>query len=328
MNFMPELSIITVNWNCGELLQRCIECIEQHPPAVEYEILVIDNASSDDSLHFLESDRGEVTSSRVTVIKNQENRGFAKASNQGILASQSPLLLLLNPDTEVRPGAIDALIAAVRSEARVGVSGPRLLNTDGSLQPSVWPSLPMYLYCFFDDLQLCRLLPNRLRGELLKGRFSAHDARRVVKCISGAVLMVKREVVDDIGPYNEHYHMYGEDIEWQLRIERAGWKTIFEPAAVIVHHGGQSALKRWTGNEIRVREIDGTLRLQRDCYSPLYALLSTIARVFTFSVVRAKRRFSNEDSRLLDDLIALQVSYFKLSLRDLLNRGQRQAADF
>lgn len=314
---MPELSIIIVNWNCGDLLARCIASVEANPPNLSFEIIVIDNASIDDSYRFLENEKKSRGSATVTLIKNQENRGFAKASNQGIRLSHAPLLFLLNPDTEVKPGAIDALVAALQSEARAGMSAPRLLNSDGSLQPSIWPALPDFLYCFLFDLQFYRLLPKRTRGELLLGGFWDHDRRREVKSITGAALMVKRDLIESAGGYNEQYHMYGEDIEWQIRIDRAGWKMIFEPAAEIIHHSGQSAIKRWTDAEIRIRKVEALLRLQRDCYSPMHVMLSTLARTFTFSIIRVKRRMANQDYHYLDEMIRLQLSYFKLSVSDL-----------
>src|SRR6185295_11463408 len=156
-----ELSIIIVNWNGGELLRSCLKSVAQAPPSVSYDIVVVDNASSDESVAWLGS--AEVATLLpgidVHVIENADNAGFARANNQGFAYTRAPLLFLLNPDTEVKPGAIDALIACLRSHASFGACGPRLLNTDGSLQHSVWRNPPTASEILITGLGLWRLIP-------------------------------------------------------------------------------------------------------------------------------------------------------------------------
>src|SRR5262245_38979619 len=196
---MPELAIIIVNWNTGELLEQCVRSIEANSPGVNYEIYVVDNASMDESHLFLRALKRLEGGAPIYLIENQENLGFARANNQAIAISETPLLLLLNPDSEVAPGAIDAMIETIRLDTDIGVCGPRLHTSDGSLQPSVWSTMPGAIYCLLDDLQLYRLLPEKARGELLLGRFWNHDSQREVKSLSGAAMMVKREVIDSVG---------------------------------------------------------------------------------------------------------------------------------
>lgn len=234
----PELSIIIVNWNGGELLRSCLKSIARFPPSVPYDIVIVDNASSDDSVGWLKS--AEVNSLfphvGVHVIENRDNVGFGAANNQAFEYSHSPLLFLLNPDTELTPGAIDTLIGTIRFNPQTGAVGPRLNNTDGSLQHSVWRNPPTPWSIIVTSLGLWRLIPRRFRGSLLLGGHWSHDQRRSVPLLFGAAILVRREVVQQVGGFDERFHMYGEDHEWCIRIARAGWQLIFEPEAVVTHH--------------------------------------------------------------------------------------------
>lgn len=250
--FELELSIILVNWNGGTLLRRAVESIVANPPSVEYEIVVIDNASTDESLNSLRSSDATKQLNerrRFRIIENNVNRGFGSANNQGFEVTDTPLVFLLNPDTEVANGSIDLLIQTVRSKPAIGAAGPRILNADGSLQISVWRNPPAAWEILLSNLKLYLILPRRLRGELLLGGHWNHNRERVVPMLSGAAILVRREVIETVGGFDERFHMYGEDNEWCLRIIRAGWSLMFQPAAVVLHHGAQSSLQRWTNLE-------------------------------------------------------------------------------
>ena len=247
-----ELSIIIVNWNGGELLRRTVESIVTSPPSIEYEVVVVDNASTDDSVAMLRTSelvRELTDSGRLRIIENSENRGFGPANNQAFALSDAPLLLLLNPDTEVTGDSINCLIATVQSDSRIAAAGPRLLNTDGSLQISAWRNPPAAWEILLSQLKLYLLLPRRFRGELLLGGHWDHNRERSVPMLSGAAILVRRTVIEAVGGFDERFHMYGEDNEWCLRIVRAGWKLIFQPNAVILHHGARSSLQRWSNLE-------------------------------------------------------------------------------
>jgi GT2 family glycosyltransferase len=247
-----ELSVIIVNWNGGELLRRTVESVISCPPSVDYEIVVIDNVSSDNSLALLRASeiaRQLIETKRISILENQENIGFGRANNQAFALTNSRLLLLLNPDTEVTPGSIDRLIRTIDSRARVGIVGPKLLNLDGSLQVSVWRNPPAAWEIMLSQLKLYQLLPRTFRGELLLGGHWDHARERSVPMLSGAAMLVRRKVIDEVGGFDERFHMYGEDNEWCLRIARAGWLLVFQPAAVIHHHGAQSSLQRWNNLE-------------------------------------------------------------------------------
>ena len=254
---MPsELTIIIVNWNGRELIRNCLRSISQAPPSVPYDIVVVDNASSDDSVAWLRS--AEVSALLpgivVHVIENSDNAGFGKANNQAIAYTGAPNVLLLNPDTEVTPAAIDTLLACLNSDERIGACGPRLLNTDGSLQPSVYRNPPTPWVIIVTGIGIWRLIPRRLRGELLFGDHWDHSTRRSVPLLFGAAILAKRAMIEDVGGFDERFHMYAEDDEWCLRIVRSGWKLIFEPSSLVIHHRGRLANQRWSSSEnLRVR---------------------------------------------------------------------------
>jgi GT2 family glycosyltransferase len=253
-----ELAIIIINWNGGELLHRCLESIDNFPPTVSYEVVVVDNASTDGSREWLETQ-----TSKLRLIKNKENVGFGQANNIAFNETNQPLLLLLNSDAEVQEGSIDTLIASIRSNPRFGVVGPRLHNPDGTLQASVWRNPTTPFETLANAFRLYRLMPKRLRGDLLLGYHWDHTTSRSASLLSGAALMVRREVIEDVGGFEERFHMYGEDTEWCLRIVRGGWLMMFEPKAIVVHHGGASATKRWTDLEKRREVYISFFRFQR-----------------------------------------------------------------
>ena len=284
----PELSIIIVNWNGGELLRSCLRSIAQSPPSVAYDIVVVDNASSDDSVAWLRSSAVSdlLPGIGVYIIENADNAGFSKANNQGIAHSQAPLLFLLNPDTELTPRAIDTLIACLNSGERIGACGPRLLNTDGSLQHSVWRNPPTAWEIIVTGLGIWRLIPSRLRGELLLGGHWDHATRRTVPMLFGAAILARRAMIDEVGGLDEQFHMYGEDDEWCLRITRAGWLLMFEPGADVIHHGGQLSAKRWNSSEkLRVR-LNSSFDFQRRCLSRGQVVANLLAG---FGVMTAQR---------------------------------------
>jgi GT2 family glycosyltransferase len=252
-----DLSIIIVNWNGGRLLTRCIETVVSSNPKVSYEIVIVDNASTDDSLDQLRA--SEVVApmfdrEQIRIIHNTENRGFGAANNQAFAVVNSPYVFLLNLDTEVPPGTIDTLIEKLKSDPKIGACGPKMLNTDGSLQVSVYFNPPRAWHTLLSQLWLYRLLPQRVRGELLLGGHWNHDRERSVPMLGGAAILARREMIEQVGGFDERFHMYAEDNEWCWRITKSNWRLMFVPQALLLHHGAQSSGKRWSPtDQIRVR---------------------------------------------------------------------------
>ena len=280
----PELSVIFVNWNGGGLLRRAVESVERFPPSLAFEIVVVDNASTDGSREWLRSLGG-----RVRLVENEDNLGFSKANNQGIRSSAAPLVFLLNTDAEVREGTLDKLIETMRADERAGACAPRLVNPDGSLQPSVWRNPPTPWETLLSGLKLYRLIPRRARGRLLLGTFWDHSERRRVPMLPATALLVRRRTIDDVGALDEGFHMYFEDVEWCLRMVRGGWHLVFEPEAVVMHHGGQSALLRWGAGERWRVQLEASLRFQRQCLPAWQVKANLLAHCAVLLFERASR---------------------------------------
>jgi GT2 family glycosyltransferase len=313
-----ELSIIIVNWNGGHLLRCCIESLIKYPPGVPYEILVVDNASTDGSIDWLRSKELEerLGNTPLRLIENSDNRGFSKANNQGIALSDAPTLFLLNADAEVTAGAIDRLVSTLKSDEQVGACGPRLLNTDGSLQVSVWRNPPTPWEILLAGSKLHRLLPKHIRGELLLQSHWDHNRRRRVNMLSGAALLVKRRVIEDVGGLDERFHMYGEDNEWCLRVVRAGWVLMFEPDASVVHHGGQSSAKRWDSLEKLRVQLEANFRFQKYCLPRRHAAANILANSFLLFLQRALRKVQGRPAEEVEISLKMHLEGLKRALRD------------
>jgi len=229
----PVLSIIIVNWNTRELLAQCLESVSHEihrlgPLGVE--TLVVDNASTDGSTQMVQE-----RFPWVQLTENQKNVGFARANNQAILQSTGRYVLLLNPDTEVKPGAFEALIAFMEAHPHVGGAGARLLNPDHTLQASCYaaPTLPREFWRMF---HLDALVPyGTYRME--KWDLSKH---REVDVIQGACLILRQDVLNQVGLFDGEYFIYSEEVDLCHRLRNAGWKLYWVPQARVVHYGGQS----------------------------------------------------------------------------------------
>lgn len=312
-----ELSIIIVNWNGGELLRSCLKSVALAPPSVSYDIVVVDNASTDESVAWLRS--AEVSTVLpgidVHVIENADNAGFAQANNQALAYSRAPLLFLLNPDTEVRPGAFDTLIACLNSDARIGACGPRLLNTDGSLQHSVWRNPPTAWEIVVSGVGLWRLIPRGLRGRLLLGGHWDHASRRTVPLLFGAAILARRAMLDEVGGLDERFHMYGEDNEWCLRITRAGWLLMFEPAAAVTHHGGQFSLQRWTSMEKLRVQLDAGFQFNRYCLTRRQNMANVAATCFVSFVQKSWYKLRGRPAEVAEIIWEVHLAELKRMLR-------------
>lgn len=313
-----QLAFVIVNWNGGELLRRAIGSITANPPSVSYEIVVVDNASSDESLSWLRSTElaQQLHPVKLTLIENSSNVGFGQANNQGFEATDAPLLFLLNSDAELRPLACDRMIATIESDQRIGACGPKLINPDGSLQISVWRNPPTAWATLISGLRLYKLLPKRLRGELLLAEFWDHNRRRDVSMLSGAAILARRKMIDDVGGFDARFHMYGEDNEWCLRILRAGWRIVFEPEATVMHHGGQSSQRRWTELEKLKVQTSAMFRFQHHCLSRRQLISNLMANITLLTVQRTLRRLGKRPCADIELNLSLHVEALKKALRN------------
>jgi len=243
-----RMSIVIVNWNTEALLRQCLASILAHPPEGDYEVVVVDNASTDGSVAMV---RDEFPS--VTLLANEKNVGFAAGNNLAMEASTADMVLLLNSDTVVRPGALETLRQFMERHPEAGAAGARLLNPDGSLQPSCFP-LPTLLS---EGMHLFHLDHRRRR---VMHEWDVSQPRRV-DVLLGACMLLRREAVAQVGLLDEGYFMYSEEVDYCRRLQEAGWALYWVPEAEVVHYGGQST--RQVATEMFLRLYAGKLRYFR-----------------------------------------------------------------
>lgn len=224
------LSIIIVSWNTASLLENCLASILGNPPTSPFEIWVVDNASSDSSSQMVREKFPQ-----VRLVENHENIGFARANNQAIQQSMGKYTLLLNPDTLVKPVALQALIDFLNEYPEAGAAGARILNPDGSLQIGSHPrpTLSRELWRLF---HLDTFFPY---AEYPAAKWKTSQPQEVDVLI-GACLLVRKDVLNHVGFLDEDYFMYSEEVDLCYRIQRAGWRLFWVPQSEVIHFGGQS----------------------------------------------------------------------------------------
>ena len=230
-----KLSIIIVSWNVRDDLLKCLHSIEENKPSCSYEVIIVDNASIDNTVDMIKKHFSE-----ITLIVNHNNRGFAAANNQGIKASQSEYILLLNPDTILHPKSLDILVDFMESNKDVGACGPKLLNADGSIQDSVrcFPSFrgALHRHTVFKCLGI-------FKGQYRKWvMYDFNNDKQIdVDQVMGAAMMLRKSVTEQIGVLDERFFMYYEEVDLCYRIKQADWRIVYIPQTVITHIGGGSS---------------------------------------------------------------------------------------
>jgi hypothetical protein len=293
-----KLSIIIVSWNTADILAQCLDSVFAHAPAVPFEVWVVDNASSDGSVAMV----GQ-RFPQVKLLANTGNVGFATANNQAMRQCTGEYVLLLNPDTIVYADALARLVQFLDLNPQAGACGARLLNADGSLQHSCYPTPTL-------GRELWRMFH-------LDGRIRYHmdnwetNTPRPVEALLGACIMARRNILEAIGLMDESYFMFSEEIDLCYRIRQAGWQIYWLPQAQIVHLGGQST--RQVKTEMFLRLYEGKLRYMRKHYGrfqtwlyKLILLLASLARLLITPIAWLERPPKREEH------LALAGRYWKL----------------
>ncbi len=230
----PLVSIVILSWNTRELLERCLECVRAIDPALEREVVVVDNASSDDSVARVRERFPE-----VRLIVNATNLGYAEGNNVGIRAARGRFVFLLNSDTEVAPDAPGRLVRFLESEPWAGAVGAQLFNVDGTVQRACmrWPTLPV-LFGF--DNWFGKRWPLRAAIDRYFCVDFDHLATRQVDQPPGAALMLRRSALDEVGLLDPDLFLFFNDVLLCRRLARRGYTIWFLAGARVVHHGGAS----------------------------------------------------------------------------------------
>jgi hypothetical protein len=229
-----DISFIIVNWNTCKLLLDCLRSIEKTVTGFIHEIVVVDNGSADGSVREVQQQFG----TRVILIENSENRGFAQANNQALRIARGRYIVLLNSDTVLQENAISTLIAFLENNPAAAAVGPRMIDSDGSLQNSYdnFPSLTTEL--------LNKSLLRALFPEKYAGKNPSASEPFEVDSIIGACMAIRRDAIQQVGPLDEDYFFFLEETDWCFRLRAAGWKIYHHPAAEIMHLQGQSKKRR------------------------------------------------------------------------------------
>lgn len=254
----PDVSVVILSWNARGWLRRCLASLF-HPDDAEVrsawsrvgvslgdvaaervscEVIVVDQESLDGSAEMV-----ELEFPQAVLVRQKPNLGFAGGNNVGFRHARGRYVVLLNSDTVVRPGWLTALADYADAHPKAGLIGPKLLNPDGSLQYSCrcFPSLGAGL---FRHTPLEWLSPkNRYTADYLMRDWDHNDPREV-DWLSGACVLARREMIDEIGGLDEGYFMYFEDVDWSLRAHRAGWEVRYVPEPVVIHEVGRSSDRR------------------------------------------------------------------------------------
>ena len=244
-----DLTVLVVSYNTRALLKDCLSSIYQKTKGVEFEVMVVDNGSNDDSVRMIRREFPQ-----VKLIENQENLGFARANNQAIKQSRARYYLLFNPDTSFKATSPQRMIKFMDEHPEVGILGCKILNTDGTIQPSN-ASFPNLFTEFLRVFQLKKLVPgvrsrerigqkwSGMLGSTLREYFRVYwDSERIreVDWVSGACLLVRRKAIEDVGLLDEDFFMYYEDADWCYRMRKKGWKTYYFPFFEATHYVGKS----------------------------------------------------------------------------------------
>jgi GT2 family glycosyltransferase len=230
-----DASVIIVSWNTRQILRDCLRSVYEQTRGIDYETIVVDNASSDGSAEMVKQDF-----EKAILIANERNQGLAAANNQGMAVAKGRYLLLLNSDTIVLDNAIAKAVEFADRHPDAAVTGCRVMNPDRSLQPTcfMYPSL---LNMFLAATYLYKLFPrSRLFGRE-RMTWWDRDDERDVEVVTGCMMLVRREAVADVGAMDERYFMYCEETDWCYRFKQGGWRVMFTPSAEIIHLGGQSS---------------------------------------------------------------------------------------
>ena len=221
---LPEVSIIIASFNTKELLKECLYSIFKDKSSSQWEVVVVDNGSSDASVTMIKSKFPQ-----VRLIENRCNLGFATAQNQGLKSSHGKYILFLNSDTIVTGGVINSLVQLLASNTDVGLVSPKMVNKDHSIQPS----------CFHFPSVINTIKAYWLGKKELVAKYApASDEPVCVDAVVGAAMMLPSVVAKDLGGFDQKYFFYFEDLDLCRRLKQKGWLVVFNPKEVIIHHHG------------------------------------------------------------------------------------------
>jgi len=270
-----QLSIIIVNYNVKHFLMQCLQSVKKAIAGMDAEVFVVDNNSPDDSVEMVKE-----KFPWVNLIANIENRGFSCANNQAIKRAKGEFVLLLNPDTLIEEDTFTKCIDFMKQTPDAGALGVKMINGNGEFLPESKRALPIPSVAFYKIFGLAKLFPRSKKFGSYHLTCLDNDKTQAVEVLSGAFMLIRKKVLDEIGLLDETFFMYGEDIDLSYRITQAGYKNYYLPEPKIVHYKGESTKK-------------GTIKYVIVFYKAM--------QIF------AKKHFTNKKSFLLTCLLNLAI---------------------
>ncbi len=317
-----DLGIVIVNWNVRDLLAACLDSVyldlAQASGELSAVVCVVDNGSTDGSAAMLRAQFPR------TLLIEADNRGMGAGNNLGLQALQTQVkpfaLLVLNPDTVVRSGALRHLVSFLRQHERAGVVAPKLVYPDGRLQHTGFrfPGLTQALFDLYPPTgRLARLLDSPLNGRYAPARYAAGQPFQVDHTL-GAAFVVRATAAVECGLFDETFHMYCEEIDWQWRLARGGWERWIVPAAEVVHYGGQSTA------QIKLDSLRKLWTSRRRLYHRYHsAALNTVLSSLVQTAMRRRIR-ANYRANQRGQMNADERAELNLALTDIIQVWQRR----
>ncbi len=233
-----DLSIIIVNYNVKEFLQNLLHSIDKAAQGIKHEVIIVDNASDDGSVEYLR--KNFLQQDKIKLIANKKNMGFGRANNQGLKIAKGKFLLLLNPDTLLSEDSLKKMIGFLEESPDAGMAGCKILNPDGTLQLACRRSFPGPWVSFCKVTGLSTLFPNSRLYAKYNLTYLDENETYEVDAISGSFMMLKKQVYDKVGGFDEDFFMYGEDLDLCYRIQKSGYKVYYTHSTQIIHYKGES----------------------------------------------------------------------------------------
>jgi len=296
------LTVVVVTWNSSRPLVNCLRALEAEREVIPLELFVVDNASTDGS-----ADVARQVAPWAQVIENQNNRGFAAASNQALTQAQGRYVALLNPDAEILAHALTSLVRHLDRMPDAAAAGPMTLTPSGEVDFRCARRFPTLWTEFCEVSGLTRRYPqHRLFSGAPIGHWDHRDTRNV-DTLSGACMVIRREAMDQVGLLDEGFFIYSEDTEFCFRLKRAGWRVVYRPEARVQHWGGYSTSQ--VRDVMGVEALRSTNRLFRKCYGAVPAVthrlmvaVVTAGKLVAFAACRLAARNASQRARFAHKL--------------------------
>ncbi|MEW6558325.1 MAG: glycosyltransferase family 2 protein [Elusimicrobiota bacterium] len=312
-----DISIIIVSYNTCELLKKCLETVYKAIKNLKAEIFVVDNASSDGSADMVESKFPE-----VILIRNQENLGFSKANNQALRICSARYVLLLNSDTEILGNALDVMVGFMDDHPEVGMINPKLVYPNMELQPflskvpSFWKG--HFWWTIFWHTPLHFLFSKQYKDRMYIEKGMDYNKVSEVEWALGACMMVRKEVLEQVGLLDENFFFGGEDLDYSIRARRKGWLIYYVPIAVVKHYISGSSIKEYERRGIAIKKNEGMFYFCEKHHGLAYTILLRIIILVTnliYLILRPIKIIISKDKKAEMDKFRYDLENIKCVFR-------------